>query len=48
MKTFHRIIHALLATLSFVAVSGAVAWAEEAPSGDRTLAALHDAVPEAQ
>jgi F-type H+-transporting ATPase subunit b len=30
MKRFHRIIHALLATLSFVAVSGAVAWAEEA------------------
>jgi membrane protein implicated in regulation of membrane protease activity len=30
MKTFHRIVHALLATVSFVALSGAVAWAEEA------------------
>jgi hypothetical protein len=30
------------------AAAGDVAWAEEAPSGDRTLAALHDAVPEAQ
>jgi hypothetical protein len=30
------------------AAAGDVAWAEEAPSGDRTLAALHDAVPEAR
>lgn len=30
MKTFHRTIHTLLATLSFVALTGAVAWAEEA------------------
>jgi F-type H+-transporting ATPase subunit b len=36
MKTLHRIIHTLLATLSFVALTGAVAWAEEAapPPGD--------------
>jgi F-type H+-transporting ATPase subunit b len=30
MKTFHRTVHAVLATLSFVALSSAVAWAEEA------------------
>src|SRR5271165_2614345 len=30
MKRFQRIIYALLATVSFVALSGAVAWAEEA------------------
>jgi hypothetical protein len=30
------------------AAAGEVAWAEEVPSGDRTLAALRDAVPEAQ
>ncbi len=30
MKTFHRTVHAFLATLSFVAIGGVVAWAEEA------------------
>ncbi|HXI85559.1 MAG TPA: F0F1 ATP synthase subunit B [Verrucomicrobiae bacterium] len=30
MKTLHRIIRTLLATLPFVALTGAVAWAEEA------------------
>ena len=30
MKTLHRIIHTLFATVSFVALTGAVAWAEEA------------------
>jgi F-type H+-transporting ATPase subunit b len=30
MKTPHRLIHTFLATLSFVALTGAVAWAEEA------------------
>jgi F-type H+-transporting ATPase subunit b len=30
MKTLHRIIHTFLATLFFVALTGAVAWAEEA------------------
>ena len=36
MKTLHRIIHTLLATLSFVVFTGAVAWAEEAapPPGE--------------
>ena len=36
MKTLHRIIHTFLATLSVVALTGAVAWAEEAapPPGD--------------
>jgi F-type H+-transporting ATPase subunit b len=38
MKTLQRTIHTLLATLSFVALTGAVAWAEEAataaPPGD--------------
>ena len=36
MKTLHRIIHRLFAALSFVALTGAVAWAEEAapPPGD--------------
>jgi F-type H+-transporting ATPase subunit b len=33
MKTFHRTIHTLLATLSFIALTGAMAWAEEAASG---------------
>ncbi len=30
MKTFQRTIHTFLATLSFLALTGAVAWAEEA------------------
>jgi len=30
MKTFHRIVHALVAVLSVALLSGAVAWAEEA------------------
>jgi len=36
MKILHRIIHTFLATLSFVALTGAVAWAEEAapPPGE--------------
>ena len=36
MKTLHRIIHTFLATLSFAALTGAVAWAEEAapPPGE--------------
>ena len=36
MKTLHRIIHTFLATLSVVALTGAVAWAEEAapPPGE--------------
>jgi len=36
MKTLHRIIHTFLATLLFVALTGAVAWAEEAapPPGE--------------
>ena len=38
MKTIHRIIHALIATLGCVAITGAVAWAEETaapPPGER-------------
>jgi F-type H+-transporting ATPase subunit b len=36
MKTLYRIIHTFLATLSFVALTGAVTWAEEAapPPGE--------------
>jgi len=36
MKTLHRIVHTLFAALSFVALTGAVAWAEEAapPPGE--------------
>jgi F-type H+-transporting ATPase subunit b len=30
MKTLHRIVHAFLASLSFIALTGAVAWAEGA------------------
>jgi F-type H+-transporting ATPase subunit b len=36
MKTLHRIIHWFIATVSFVAITGVVAWAEEAapPPGE--------------
>ena len=36
MKTLHRIIHPFIATVSFVAITGVVAWAEEAapPPGE--------------
>ncbi|MGA2139744.1 MAG: F0F1 ATP synthase subunit B [Verrucomicrobiia bacterium] len=36
MKTLHRIIHSFIATASFVAITGVVAWAEEAapPPGE--------------
>src|SRR2546430_8051157 len=36
MKTLHRITHTLLATASFVALTGTVAWAEDAalPPGE--------------